>query len=361
MRKLTFLTMLAALAVSLASCSKGGKATVKASIYGAEGKTALLELANNGSWDIVDSAKVSGNSSLSFDIQRATYPDIYRLTVDGKSVYFPVDSTETVTIDAAFADMDTRSSIAGSADAEMMQKINDGLNAALAASPAAEVLADKDLKRQLASIVQSDWSSIAAYYLINKTIGNQRLYNPANAFDRNIIAAVANSYLEKKPDDPRTALLENIALSHRRAYTPGTPVEAQEIMFPELSLKDVNGNVRTLGEVWDGSKAVIVSFTAYTAEESPAYQLALGEVYSKYRDRGLSIYQVSCDSEEYRWRMAAKEIPWTAVYCAPDDAAQILRYNVQALPTTFVIDGSGEHFDRIGDIADLDATVARYL
>jgi len=348
-------------AAILSSCNSGDKWHVKASIYGAEGKTALLEVSDNGRWNIIDSAKIGSTGELSFGVKRSAYPDIYRLTIDSKSVYFPIDSTETVNIEASFADMDTRNSISGSSSAETMQKINAAIAEALAAATPQQVVNDAELKRSLAEMIQNDWDGIVAYYLINKTIGSKHLYNPAISFDRGIISAVANAYISQKPDDPRSKLLENLAISNRRNFTKGTPIEAVEIYFPEISLKDFNNNEQSLTELWNGSKVLVLNFTAYTADESPAFQLVLGETYKKYHDKGLNIYQVGCDPEEYRWRMAAENIPWTAVYCPANDAEQMLRFNVTSLPTTFVIDGSGEHIERVEDITKLDAIVAKYL
>lgn len=353
--------LLCCVAAVVTSCSSNDKWHVKATVKGADGKTALLEVSDNGRWHIIDSAKIDNSGSIEFGVKRSAYPDIYRLTVDSRSVYFPIDSTETVTVSADYADMDRKSSISGSSSAETMQKINTSIAEALEGSSAKEVVNDAALKRRLAELVQHDWSGISAYYLINKTIGSEHLYNPAIGFDRGIISAVANAYINAKPDDPRTKLLENLAISNRRAYTPGTPINALEIYFPEIALKDFNQTEQSLSELWGKSKVLVLNFTAYTADESPAFQLALGEIYKKHKDKGLNIYQVGCDPEEYRWRMAAENIPWTAVYCSSRDAEQLLRYNVTSLPTTFVIDGSGEHIERVEDISKLDAIVAKYL
>lgn len=354
-------TMLICCVALLSSCSSNDKWHLKADISGAAGKTALLEVADNGRWHVIDSVRFDNGDKCEFGIKRSAFPDIYRLTIDSQSIYFPIDSTETVTVSANIADMDIKSTIAGSPSADTMQKINAAIADALTASSPKEVVNDTVLKRKLAEWVQDDWSGIVAYYLINKTIGSERLYNPAIAFDRGIISAVANSYINSKPDDPRTKLLESLALSNRRAYAPGTQIKALEIYFPEVTLKDFNGKEQSLSELWGKSGAIILNFTAYTADESPAFQLALGEVYKKYHDKGLNIYQVGCDPEEYRWRMAAENIPWTAVYCSSDNAEQLLRYNVTSLPTTFVIDGSGEQIERVEDISKLDAIVGKYL
>ena len=354
-------TMLACCVAILSSCSSNDKWHVKATVNGADGKTALLEVSDNGRWHIIDSVKIDKKGNFEFGVKRSEFPDIYRLTVDSRSVYFPIDSTETVTVTADFANMEQKSALSGSTSAETMQKINEEIAKALESATPKEVVNDAALKRRLAELIQSDWSGIAAYYLINKTIGTEHLYNPAIGFDRGIISAVANAYINIKPDDPRTKLLESLAISNRRAYTPGTPVKALEIYFPEISLKDFNNAEQSLTELWSKSKVLVLNFTAYTAEESPAFQLVMGEVYKKYHDKGLNIYQVGCDPEEYRWRMAAENIPWVAVYCSSQNAEQLLRFNVTSLPTTFVIDGSGEHIERVEDITKLDAIVAKYL
>lgn len=361
-RIITFCSsLLAVSSLSLLSCSSNDEWKVNGEIAGANGKTAILEVSDNGSWHVIDSVKIKDNGAFSFEVQRSLYPDIYRIGVEGKQIYFPVDSTETVTVTASFDNMDRRSTISGSQSADMMQAINTRIADALENAPADSVLRDAALKRQLAEIIQPDWSNISAYYLINKTIGQNPLYNPSNSFDRGIISAVANSYKTAKPDDPRTAMLEQLAISQRRAYSPGVAVEAEQVFFPELNMKDFHKKDQSLTELWKNSKVVIVNFTAYTAENSPALQMVLGEVYNKYHDKGLNIYQVGCDPEEYRWRIAAENIPWTAVYSSPEDASQLLKYNVQEIPLTFVIDASGEHFERVSDLNELDATVAKYL
>lgn len=345
----------------MSACSGSDNWKVKASVKGAENRTAILEICDNGQWIAVDSTKIDGNGAFDFKKSRNSFPDIYRITIGDKSVYFPVDSTETVTVTADYATMDSKSSISGSSSADMMQKINVTLADALAKNKPADVVNDAALKRALAEIVQNDWADIAAYYLINKTIGNRYLYDPSVAFDRGIISAVANAYLTGKPDDPRTKMLEEMAVSSRRAYGKGSSFTALEIYFPEINLKDFNQKEQSLSDLWRDSKVMVVNFTAYTTDLSPATQMALGEVYKKYHDRGLNIYQVGCDPEEYRWRMAAEIVPWTAVYCPSTDAEQVLRYNVTALPTTFVIDGSGEHIERVDDLSTLDAVVAKYM
>ena len=107
---------------------------------------------------------------------------------------------------------------------------------------------------------------------------------------------------------------------------------------------------------------LVLNFTAYTAPESPAFNLELAKVYDQYRERGLEIYQVAIDADEFQWRESAANLPWITVYNTPSDGTAALRnYNVGALPATFVINRDGELVERIDQVNRLGAAVARYL
>lgn len=361
--KISFLAVpVVALAAILSSCSDTNKWHADATIEGAAGLTATLENSNNGRWIMLEKATFDDDGKVSFSREASAYPDIYRITVEGKSVYFPIDSIDNVTITASLADMDSRATLAGAPSAELMQSINDAVSKKIEQQGLDAALSNDSLKRELAGLIQDDWSGICAYYLINKKIGNRAIFDPRNRFDRSIIRAVANAYAELSPGDPRSEMLKKQALQLQADYNPvTTQVEAMEMLFPELELRDINGTTRKLSEEWAKGKLMVVNFTTYGAEESPAYNILLSEVYNKYKERGMEIYQVVCDADEYVWRLGAKNVPWISVYCGESNVAQLLRYNVQAIPTTFVIDSKGEKLERVDDLSTLDATVARLL
>ncbi len=70
--------------------------------------------------------------------------------------------------------------------------------------------------------------------------------------------------------------------------------------FLDIELPNLKGEVVKLSSVALG-KPVIINFTAYQAEWSPALNMALGELYTQYHSQGLDIYQVSLDSDAHFW------------------------------------------------------------
>ncbi|MDE6651333.1 MAG: thioredoxin family protein, partial [Paramuribaculum sp.] len=121
------------------------------------------------------------------------------------------------------------------------------------------------------------------------------------------------------------------------------------------------GVKHSLNKVAEDNKVVLLSFTVYGAEASPAYNILLNKVYDNYSKSGLEIYQVSLDEDEYLWKQSAKNLPWITVYNSPADGVQALNnYNIQVLPTTYLI-VNGELVERIADPAQINQIVAKYM
>ena len=98
------------------------------------------------------------------------------------------------------------------------------------------------------------------------------------------------------------------------------------------------------------------------ANWSPAHNLQLAELYSRYRSQGLEIYQISLDSDNHLWKNAAVNLPWVCVRDPESAYSPIARkYNVTTIPTTFIRDRTGEIVTRIEDYNTLNATVTKYL
>ncbi len=122
------------------------------------------------------------------------------------------------------------------------------------------------------------------------------------------------------------------------------------------------GKKRNLKDEFEAGGPVILNFTVYSAETAPAYNAMLNSVYEKYRDRGLRIYQVSIDNDEFAWRQSAKNIPWTAVYNSAHEGNEyLMKYNVTSVPTTFVIGRDHEIKERVEDVTKLENVVAKQL
>ena len=179
-----------------------------------------------------------------------------------------------------------------------------------------------------------------------------------------MISAVANAYNTFKPTDPRTAYLVNVAISNRRRVAPvlGDTMVATEIPLLDLTLQDENGKMRQLSEVASQAMVVVLNFSVYADELSPAFNAVLLDEYKKYNKKGLEIYQIAYDYDEFQWRQAAMNLPWVTVLDSDGvNSKNLMMYNVGSLPAIFILNRKGEIVERVFEIESLSKVIAKYM
>ncbi len=343
------------------ACGDTNEWTIAGNIADATGSTLYVDMAGVGGWVTLDSVRIDDDGDFSYSHAASAYPDIYRLRLDGKCIYFPIDSTETVSVKTDGRNFDRDFSLTGSAAASMLSEIDRRINSVYD-NPAVNADSISRLKRELANMWLSDRNSIVAYYLIQKQVNGKHIFDPSDRFDLKVIGGVATAFKESRPDDPRTKYIERLYLQNRAINNAAIDtIVADEISFFDINLYDPQGNNRSLLELADKNKVVLISFTSYDEDFSPALNLALNKVYERYHDNGMDIYQVSFDNDEFFWRESARNLPWVTVHNPAVNGAELLfRYNIKTLPTLFVI-RNGELLERVTDLSDLDRTVTKYL
>lgn len=362
MRKSFIFTVIIVSCILAAGCGREAKWRIDGHIDGYDNAPVILETSFNGAWYGIDTVVTDNKGNFSFHRPSPDNPTIFRLNLNGKVAYFPIDSAETIIVRASADNFDTDYTLAGSEPAIMLTNVN-----AMISKAGTSAASNDSLKQKLASMVLVNPSGAVAYYIINScTSLGEPLFNPLNRNDLRLIGAVANAFSEKSPDDPRTQYLKNLYLTSRNAGREPTmsitdTIEVIEVGFPEISLPDNTGKTINLSDIASNGP-VIVSFTSYSADFSPALNMELGNIYEKYRKKGLNIYQVGIDADEYRWRWASQNIPWIAVYNqASEGANYLVRYNVTKIPVFFLIDANGNLVERIDDITQLDKIAGKYL
>ncbi len=341
---------LGTLALVLTGCGSRNEWTVKGELPAVADSKISVEAWDNGRWYVLDSVNVAGDGKFSFSHAPQGYPDVFRLKGDGVTVYFPIDSIETVNVSSR----DNRYYLSGSQQAVMMMRADSILNSDL---PRSEMI------NSVARLILEDPASVTAYYVINRKVGGSPLFNPADRSDLRIIGAVANAFNANRPNDPRTSYLKKLFISNmRHPENPGMSIEANEIGAPEINLYDNTGVRRALSQYTGNGDVVLLNFTTYLADESPAFNVMLNSIYEKYRSRGFEIYQVSLDDNEYEWKRTADNLPWvTVINDAHDNSRILLDYNVGSIPAIFIINRNGEVVERVTDLDQLDSLVAKYL
>lgn len=357
--------VIAALAVT--SCSRRQGWSVEGTIAGGAAQKVALQAFNNNNWYTVDSIVISKNDRFEYkSASPAAYPEVLRLSLGGSSIYFPVDSVSKINLSANAASFNKGYTLRGSEAALKFVEIDSLIAATVAQKGEAAAATDSLLKRQLAEIVLTAGEPIASYYVINKRIGNQALFDPSVKRDLAVIGAVAQAFDSKLPDDPRTVTLRNIYLGAKAATNLDrleTTIEVPEAgLSADIKGYDNKGVAHNLYDVASKGDVVLLSFTNYELEASPAYNVILADLYNKYHDRGFEIFQLAFDEDEAEWKQSAVNLPWITVWNSPaDGSAAIINYNVNMLPLSYIIDRDGVLRTRVTDPTTLDGIISKAL
>lgn len=328
---------------------------IKGEIYGAEQRSVILEKSDfYGRWLSIDSTKIGKNGNFSFSFPSPAAPDIYRIELEGKYIYIPIDSTETITLTSSLKDFGRDFTLAGSINSETLtnfEKDFQGLPS---------ILTDEDLntfkKDIFTKYMLNSPGSIVNYYILTKMIGDKPLYDPQNSTDVKYFGAVANGFKSIRPNDPHTALLEQTTLNAYRKRNKDSgkymTFEAEEITMIDLVLQNEKGEIVKLSENVGKGKPVVVIFSYLNQPESPSFNYALDKVYKRHN---VEFYNVSLDPDQYSWRDAAINLPWITVY-DPDglNSEAIRKYNVNQLPVFYIYNSKGELEARVSSIDELE-------
>ncbi len=326
---------------------------VEGTLSGADGEKIVLEKADySGRWQVVDSTRTDSDGHFSISHIAPNAPEIFRVGAGGEWVYLPIDSTETVTLTAPLEGFATQFSLSGTPGAEAMEKFEKEVHA-LGEHPDAASL-DNFRRGVFSRYLQDARGSVVSYYILTKTLDGRPLFDASDPEGVRYVAAVASSFRQFRPEDPRTQLLETAAregLRKRNAAKGRThTMEAEAIGYFDMTLPDASGNPKSLSDVAGHGKRTLLVFTLMNHPDSPELNRRLRELAAA----GSDIYQVSFDAEQYEWREGARNLPWTNVFDPEgQQSPRLAQYNISVLPTVFVIDASGQITSRIEDMSKL--------
>jgi glutathione peroxidase-family protein len=136
-------------------------------------------------------------------------------------------------------------------------------------------------------------------------------------------------------------------------------IDNAENAFLDIALTDDNGITQSLADL--RGKVIVLDFSAIEMEQSKGYIFELRELYNQYHNRGLAIYSVSLDRNKLLWEDGVVNLPWTNVYAGEQAIEVLTRYNVQSLPTLFLLDRKGNVQGRYTNFEQLDADIRKYL
>jgi len=364
-------------------CSKKTDFTVTGTVSGADGQMMYLENVGVASVETLDSIKLSANGKFKFKQPRPGAPDFYRLKLNNQLINFAIDSTETVNFMADAGTFAISYSVDGSENSKAIKAItlaqldanqahnklrreHDGKQISDSAYYESIQELAKNYKEVALKYIYGAPMSTAAYFALFQQIDGMLFFDIYDKSDSKAFGAVATSYDHYYPNSPRSAHLHNLALQSLKVTRAQREinlddVNVTEVSYLDIDLPNITGEKIKLSDIAKG-KVVLINFTAYQTEWSAAFNMDLGELYTKFHTQGFDIYQVSLDTDRHIWQNAAVNLPWTCVLDPQSVYSQVAAlYNVKQLPALFLLDRKGNLEKRIEDPAKLDADIRKLL
>ena len=339
----------------------------------------------------IDSVKLGEDGSFAFDenAMDSITPEFYRLRIANQSINLSIDSTETVKVKASYPQMSYKYEVEGSENCSKIKELSikqmilqNNINAITKSPNMGIDSVDVIVARMLDGYKQDikvnyifkEPMKASSYYALFQTIQlgnvNSLIFNPRNNKDDvRVFAAVATSWDTYYPGAERGKNLHNIAIEgmkdiriieNQRAQLQ---IDASKVSVNgciDLAMEDSKGQVRRLTDL--KGKVVLLDFHLFASSESTKRIMMLRELYNKYHAAGLEIYQVSVDPNEHFWKTSTAALPWICVRDEGGIQGQSLQlYNVQSIPTFFLIDRSNTLKARDAQIKDLDEAIKNLL
>ena len=372
--RLSTFAVAAAVAIALGSCDNR-KFNVKGEI--AEAKDSVLYF-ENMSLDgpvTVDSVKLGDDGAFSFSEKSPEAPEFYRLRIAGQIINLSVDSTETITVKASYPAMATGYTVEGSAECATIKELalkQIDLQRRVIAVQRNATLGFDQTNDSIARMIEAYKKDIklnyiykapmrpSSYFALFQTLGNMLIFNPReNEDDIKAFAAVATSWDTYHPKAVRGQNLHNIAIQGMRDIRimknqqAAQMVDASKVRVADLidiSLLDNKGQTRRLTDL--KGKVVLLDKRI----------MQMREIYNKYHGRGLEIYQISLDPDEHFWKTQTAALPWISVRDGEGlQSRNLAMYNIQSIPTFFLIGRDNTLKKRDAQIKDLDAEIEALL
>lgn len=347
----------------LLSCNKSNKFVIKGKITHAEGRMIYLDELHVSSANPIDSAKI--NKKGEFEIKgKTSIPTFYLLRITEKNfITLLIDSAEVVSVQADEVNFASHYRVEGSMGSVMVNELNNKLN---------------NTKQRLDSIASLDfiYRSRADYPQLktmlneetDRIVNEQVIFstqfvknNPFSMasvlalyqkFDINnyvikdlqslkVVASALNS-IYPQSEHVKVLYANTVELvKNEKAAKMQQFIQQNGTNSPDIDLPDKNGKEVALSSF--RGKMVLLHFWSAKDRGSRILNQALVELYQKFRNKGLEIYQVSVDTDKEAWVKAIAEdgLTWINVGDMDGSTLAVHTYNVQEVPFNYLLNKDG--------------------
>ena len=344
----------------LSACQSGPTARISATIEGAPDSALVLQKLNYNRLTPVDTIRTDREGRFSHTVSlKGNEPYFYYLYMGDQPVasmiLLPSDHVSiTVPADGSFT-------IDGSEESALFKEVNDEFKTA---SDLMQAMVDslgetedaaqiKRLNTEMARLYV-DYKRSAIKHIVShpKSITSAVLLFRRFSDDLPVFGQETDAILFKTVQDsiakvyPKseflTALRDEVDFRAKALELSSRFGEATVINFPDLVMPDVEGNLQKLSDL-EGN-VIVLSFWSVGQTEHKMFNVDLKDLYSRYHDRGLEVYQVSLDIDKPTWAATVRSqgLPWISVNDGYGiQSTAVTTYNIDHIPSLFVIGRDG--------------------
>lgn len=348
-------------AVMLCAC-QSTKVRISGRFVGSDDKTIYLEQISPLAQTIIDSAALDLQGNYRFDVKEVGItPSLYNLIYGGERIPLLIAGGDRVTV-GSVGSVVRNYTVEGSEESQFLRSFYQAyiegarrLDDIVAAygkpnlteeerqtlSKAYTTEYYRIRREQLRFIIENKDHLAAVYALSQRLPGDTYLFNGDSdvIYYRTVAEAIEKSY----PESPYLGAL-NAEITRMDARI-NLSSQITEAGYPDLELLDIYGKKIRLSSLL--GKVVLLDFWSAAMGNSNALNAELKATYTKYAEAntGFEVYQVAIDSSKPVWITAVQDqkLPWISVSdLLGEGSPAVGMYNVQKLPTNFLIDKQGD-------------------
>lgn len=312
-----------------------------------------------------DSTVTDGKGNFRFCIALPdSEPVMYNLRVNGETIPLILSPGEKVNITSVYGNP-RMYSVEGSEGSALIKDLNDMLYNG--ASKLDSIASTKSLyesrtsrnndalreytreyyniKREHIKFITTNSGSLAGIYgLYQRLPGDEVLFNGET--DIIYYRMVADSVQNYHPKSPYLARLKkDIAATEANQEFMRRVQEqlAHPLPFPDLELPDIYDIRHRLSD--NLGKVIVLDFWLASEKQSPVVNAEYRELYDKYPGDGFVIYQINAGTSRPDWVNAVldQRLPWITVSDLRGiGSPAVMHYNVNTIPSNFLISASGD-------------------
>lgn len=396
MKKTYSIYILIAAILLCCGCDSRRMTTIEGVITNAQGMCLVLEHLGNGRPTVVDTLLLDESGKFKFSAEVEPGPDFFNLKLSSQSIPLVIDTLLTplyVTSDSKNFGIDYVVA-ASPVNDRIKGAVLQGSRLRKSVMRASVSFRNGDISEQiyrdsvlamigaykqqaLVDYIYANPADPVSYFVLFQSVNGMAIFDPHSVLDNKAYGAVATGWKYNYPASPRCAHLERLALEGqavrkkemRQQFADSVSQTKIEVCnYFDIELPDNGDVMRPLSSLVQQQAVTLLDFTAYGLPFSVSHNMKLAELYRKYQDQGLGIYQVCLDTDENFWKTSADNIPWTVVrdkevyyengsmYSRP---ASI--YNVSKLPTMYILTRNGENVTKVESDKDLDTAIKEAL